>query len=187
MVARRSSTTLTQPSGSTDMFNTSTESIIGRLVDQAMPRLARNPEYLSEGLRFTNGILIDVALEVSDPDTGKVEKRFFYVAFCGNVSVFVARRDQPGTHGLRHFAEIPSEEWENASNHDSCWRSDGLRFLSDNYFTMCGNVNPDKAPKQLDSDSQVGFISLWHDVVMTTAPSGADDYRRKLVSIEYKT
>jgi hypothetical protein len=57
--------------------------------------------------------------------------------------------------GLRDFKYCKSEEYfEKYSDHDSCWRSDGFRFLSDDYFKAAKEVG-EEIPKDMH-----GFISL---------------------------
>ncbi len=171
------------------MFQSNTSHTISMLVDQVLTTERRfNREYLENGcLRSSNGMLVELAMSVEDRNAEKLDeelKRFYYVVFCGNVSVFIARQDVPGEQGLRHFTKIPSDEWENTSNHDSCWRSDGLHFITDAYFEMCKECNDNVAPITLESICQIGFIRLWRDVEVITKSSDDDDYRNVLVSVK---
>ena len=54
--------------------------------------------------------------------------KFFHIIFLSHRNVFVSISDK---------SETPDpEKWENTSNHDSCFRSDGVANLSALYFKM---------------------------------------------------
>lgn len=55
---------------------------------------------------------------------------------------------------VRSPSEIPVSEWINTSNHDSCWNSDGFSFISNEYFKMCKEINPNIAPKFVDTNAR---------------------------------
>ena len=152
------------------MFNSDTDHTITRLVDQVLTNERRfNTKLEDDGSITAGGMLIEVELNVSDPSIEDYDermeagaRRFYYVVFCNNVSVFVARREVDD--GIQHYEDIESSDWENTSNHDSCWRSDGMRWLSKAYFDMCDEVNAEAAPITLDASATIGFMSLWRDV-----------------------
>jgi hypothetical protein len=50
-----------------------------------------------------------------------------------------------------------SEYFDKYSDHDSCWRSDGFRFLSDDYFKAAKKL---KIPVPNDMESYIGFALL---------------------------
>lgn len=84
----------------------------------------------------------------------------FVVIFTGNTSVFV------GTDFddiFRWNQEV--DKFRNTSNHDSCWRSDGLNFLTDTYFGMASSINEERkqaglselAPRDLSCHTRFNF------------------------------
>ncbi len=154
----------------------------------------RQPEYIGDGkVHWENGILIDITLEVTDEDLGYDARedtkslRHYYFAFCGNVNVFMARRDKGRGNGLKNISEIGPDDWKNLSNHDSCW-SDGVRQeMNKIRAQMCDEVNPD--PKVLlTTTCDVGFAGrLWQIVEITTGRDPERDaYWRKLVEMKFK-
>lgn len=40
--------------------------------------------------------------------------------------------------------------WRNTSNHDSCWRDDGLTDITKTYFALCKEYDPTVAPIKLE-------------------------------------
>ena len=54
-----------------------------------------------------------------------------HTLFTGNTSVFVAI-----SRSFEKWDQIPVEQFHNMSNHDSCWRTDGMRELSSLYFAL---------------------------------------------------
>lgn len=172
------------------MFTSSSERIIINLVDQVLDYARRyDIKNIDNGSQLYNrGMLLQLALTVSDPTLEHdkreetMQKRWYHVAFCGNVSVFVSRYDHEvsGEIKFRHFSQIPSNKWENTSNHDSCWKSDGLMWLSGAYFEMCENCNNNVAPIKLDTTCDIGFLSMWRDVQMTVSRNSDDNWRTLL-------
>jgi hypothetical protein len=59
-----------------------------------------------------------------------------HTLFTGNTSVFVAI-----SRSFQKWDHIPVEQYKNTSNHDSCWRSDGLRELSTLFFALTDEMN----------------------------------------------
>lgn len=177
-------------------FKTETASLITMIVSQILNAPgAREREYVGEGnIFFKTGLLFDITLEVKDESIDDYEKmedgkslKRFYMAFCGNTSVFVASQDDEDDEGLRYFEAIPSDDWENLSNHDSCWRDAVRSFLIRQYFEMCDEVHPDMRPRDLTSECSIGLCNLWRNVQIVTGNDPdpeRDNYWRKLVSIK---
>lgn len=181
------------------MFTSSTERMITGIVSKILDEPGmRIPEWMEDGtLVYNTGVLFDITMEVYDDrlDYNKREAgksiRFFYIAFCGNTSVFTASRERlkDSGLGLRHFSEIQPEEWDNIGNHDSCWRDSVRSFLSEQYFAMCEEVNAEARPCDLTNDCQLGLIDPWKEVKMVTASDEEKEprgYWKKLVKIEVK-
>lgn len=68
-----------------------------------------------------------------------------HMIFFGNTSVFFFADKEKEFYGMPD-----PDRFENTSNHNSCWRSDGFRTLHQLYFDMCEEIAPNKAPKDLD-------------------------------------
>ena len=167
------------------MFKTNTVAMVGDLASQLLMSGNRRP--LEVPLLETNtlcyeGLLFQLEFIVNDPNLdhsvrGKTaQSRLFYTAVCGNTHVFFADRIQGGN--LSHFKDIPSDEWINTSNHDSCWRTDGMRWINDTYFEMCRGCNPDVAPATLYSEARLGWCGkLWTPVIMVVKRTPGSEYR----------
>lgn len=81
---------------------------------------------------------------------------------------------------------IPYDWWINSSNHDSCWRSDGLNFINKIYWRLCKEVNSDVAPASLDDDIDFGFGKVFEDIIIHTIADPEEDssYWRQIVNVE---
>lgn len=69
------------------------------------------------------------------------------VSKSGSVRTFFATDDNCFTKARN----IPYENWENISNHDSCWRDAIRSKVSEVYFHMCKEVNADRENAGLES------------------------------------
>ena len=149
------------------MFGVRLDQLVGNIVRRALNEMTfeeRNPRHdRVAGTVAENGIGMEVSLSVYDPMVEKYEecRRHYFLLFCGNVNVFMARAGKNHTS----FEDVPADMWVNTSNHDSCWSSDGLNFLSEAYFEMCKEVNPSKPPILLESTAQIGFIGNFYTPV----------------------
>ena len=166
------------------MIKTDLKNVMTGIVSQVLHGQHRTTNWHKDFSMTHPGLLFEVEMSVRKRDDMESElRRWFYVAFCGNTSVFyTSAQDADGN--FRQFEEIPSEEWENTSNHDSCWRSDGLHWLTTEYFDMCTQVESDSAPRDLESSARLGLVSLWRNVEMHTKRRNNDDYRNVLLSIK---
>lgn len=83
--------------------------------------------------------------------------------FCGNTTVFFA---------LSGSSSIPGPaEFKNTSNHDSCWRTDGVHNpLTALFFKWCEEVSPHRRP--CDVDQHCGFLFGGHEFVEMTYQHG---------------
>lgn len=170
------------------MFKTRITSIISAIVRTELKRCKQNLIYDGAGNYTREGIMIEFRCSVSDYSKNRLRGnnrtkrayRHYVMLFCGNTTVFAVRNDH-----MTHFTKIPPKQWENTSNHDSCWASDGLAFINQAYFDMCKEVNPDVAPIELESDADIGFLStLSKKVLITYKRMGGDDYKNELVEVK---
>ena len=158
------------------MFDTRVENIITGIVQKVHVRGNAYAKCASngDGTWTCPGLVFDVEFTVRDPsiqdyDEKEINKAFasYYILFTDNVSVYYASQfDDEGTR--RMWYQVEPEEWINTSNHDSCWRSDGLSWISKLYFDMCKHVNGEVAPIALESTARVGFIDMWREVTVTS-------------------
>jgi len=163
------------------MFTMKLNSIIAMLVDHSLDR--KTSPVWNDGLLTRKGICINVRLsadkyEGERKSTGMV----VYILFCGKTSVFWAPAyDKAGKYAHSPL-NVPVENWVNTSNHDSCWRDDGLSFLNKMYFDFCEDVDPKSAPKEVDTNAD--FFRRWpiNDIMITYKSDG--DYRNSIVKLE---
>ena len=166
------------------MFKVGLSSLISSIVREELRKCDMEPKYeLKTGHITKEGIMIEYNCAVHDYTghrSAKESFRRYMILFCGNVNVFVARVEHKSC-----LEDVPPERWENTSNHDSCWSSDGLDFINRSYFEMCNEVNPDVAPVLLDSGAQIGFLSkMFTKVIITYKQRQGNDYRNELVKVE---
>lgn len=120
------------------MFKINADHVICTLVDAMLHRSSP----------ANKGMLISLDCEISDCGKGIKHKSIRRLIH------FVFHRPSNYTKVFfgvgNHWEEI--KNWKLTSNHDSCWRSDGVSApLSNFYFTMCEEVNSKKAPMKLES------------------------------------
>ena len=160
------------------MFKTNLSGLLCDLVDEFLDRKT-SPTW-NNGTITKRGIIYEVNCRVDDwnSEDRKTAYKSFYVMFCGNTSVFYAMKKM----SIYDPLQIPYENWENTSNHDSCWRSDGLQFINSMYFDMCKEVNPEKAPIELDSHAEISKIRPLK--VFVTYKHNDDTWKNKIEKIE---
>lgn len=133
-----------------------------------------------------NGYLKDGNTYVEAYD--KREVIYFSIIVTARHRVYVAS----STENCRF--EFEPKDFVNTSNHDSCWKSDGLSELTRGYFYMCGEVVKNwpegtaPAPIELNTRIQVGDW-LGHNpiqfVTVTFGPKRKDnDYFNSLEKID---
>jgi len=158
------------------MFKLDLKNVITNIVDHEIDRSSYT---LNSDYTITKeGLSMEILLSASDYDTEKSEHKHFFIMFCGNVSVFYAFKKM----STYYPSQIPCDNWINTSNHDSCWRSDGLHFITDVYFEMCYKVNPEKAPIEIETDVNSYFI--WPKKVNITYKWNDDNWKNEIVKVE---
>lgn len=161
------------------MFNVPIKDVITWVVRDEVKNTTRSYDYhYKDGTYTTDGIMVEVRLIVKNDK--KSVYRSYLLAFCNDVSVFVAENTEGD-----FFEQIAPKRWKNTSNHDSCWSSDGLSILSKAYFEMCEEVDPDVAPIKLSSEAKFGlFGRLYTKVRMTLKQKSGNNYGFELVKIK---
>jgi hypothetical protein len=90
--------------------------------DTVCPRSVKhNPSGSQPGIVFC----LDLDRAYYTDDNQWSVRRMAYVSMCGNTSVFVALA-MPQAKPWLSYQNVPLDRWENTSNHDSEWRTDGF-------------------------------------------------------------
>jgi hypothetical protein len=86
----------------------------------------------ADAVLFSVSVTFDVPHELRRTYSVRTRSTFIHTILCGNVHVwFTVGPDY-------NPMDVPLSKWKNTSNHDSCWRTDGLnRPLSEVYFRFC--------------------------------------------------
>jgi hypothetical protein len=160
------------------MFEMRLDSMLCDLVENFIDR--EYPVKWENGTITKKGIIFEILCRVHD-FSGKDRKssyKQFYVMFCGNTNVFYVMKKISVYNPL----QIPFDKWINTSNHDSCWRSDGLEFINKMYFDMCNEVNSEKAPVELYSSADIGNIKPKN--VLITYKNNEETWKNEVIKVE---
>lgn len=155
------------------MFSCQIDNAISEIAIAALMGPGRNPE---------DGVYVRARVFVRPhPHAERDVSRFLHFVFrriCPNGS-FVNTWFQLG--GETGF--IPDDAaWINTCNHDSCWRSDGVRSpIVKAYFDLCNEVAPKKAPIELEATAHIDHVAI---VKIQVKPTGDDGYHQTLVHVE---
>lgn len=78
---------------------------------------------------------------------------------------------------------VPDDtRWQNTSNHDSCWRSDGVSSpIANTYFKHCRKVARKLAPAALEATAEFDFGRV--KVVHVEIQQEPNTYDRKLMKV----
>lgn len=183
-------------------FNMSVASVLTEIVEKVLPPLRESRERVWSTGENGRSVLtdpgismkVDLSLSHYTPDWTYERRETIHWLFCNHVSTFAAME---GDERWFDAIAIPLDVWKNTSNHDSCWRSDGVdSFLSKVYFDWCTKLN-----EQLKGDGfetirpcdfhqfcHMGIGMAWKEVLIDhTADDreeGIGDYWRKIVKVE---
>jgi len=154
------------------MFSCQIDHTIVEIAEAAFMGPGRNPE---------DGIYVRARVFVrTNPYAERDVARFLHFVFrrLGSEHTSVNTWFQLGNE----TGFIPlDDEWQNTSNHDSCWRSDGVRApIAKAYFDLCREVAPKKAPIELVSTANIDHVAV---VKIQVRPVG-DGYHQTLVHME---
>ena len=156
------------------MFQANVSDVIQYLVDLNLDR--KTVEYDEDYTVVKRpGIHIRFIARVDDTSTGKNMYAYVHFLFFGNTSVFFFAGSE------MFLNKIELNQFQNTSNHDSCWRSDGFSKLDELYFRMCNAVSKEKAPIDLYTD--VSFLNFFKMQKVEVQYRNIDG-RPKLIKVE---
>lgn len=158
------------------MFKSDTKQIISSLVDQFLNRKEyrlnpKNSSIVKEAMVF------NLNLSVYDRKSQNQFRTNIKMLFAGNTSVFFT------TNNNIIIEDIPYTDWNNTSNHDSCWRTDGFSFLDNLYFEMCHEINEDIAPIYLGSEISFGYGNLFEKIFVEIKKEEDDNCKYKIINM----
>lgn len=172
------------------MFQSDTSRFVTYLREALLPERYCERKFLKHegffwGKEWSEKALhIQLDVDMTDPDNRCDEdgnsrgfRGMIHFILCGNTTVFAYLGEF-----TERFNEIDPSEFENISNHDSCWRESIHCFVNDIYFKWADQLAPDKAPKDLNTNCYLGCFTQ-HQFVKVEYHS-AEDHRYNLVSVE---
>lgn len=150
-------------------FHTNIASLVCTLKDTLLPRGGYDTTVRALAVK------LDLRMSHYFDDGESNASRMVFFMFYGNTSVWMAVEESDD----RWFnaSNIPIDRWSNTSNHDSCWRVDGVSTpLFNLYCEMSDQVKagvPDGdklAPINIDQHCNLGFCGSnpWEFVTVTT-------------------
>lgn len=174
------------------MFSIEADRILTTLWDTLRPD---KPDYERDGLiTVSSGIVVTLDLRLSHFATGGDDYRrsaLVHTVFTGNTSVF-----QAVCRDFTKWHKIDPSDWFNYSNHDSCWRTDGMRGLTSLYFAMTEELNEEILADGYSPQRPIDFHQFcslgtlagkpWESVTVRHERVPGDSYRRRIVALERK-
>jgi hypothetical protein len=174
------------------MFAIDTESVLYTLWDTLRPdRPSRFEEHYDPREVGETGLVVTLDLRLSHYALGGDEyhrSALVHTVFTANTSVFVhTSRD------FQRWSEVIPEGWANTSNHDSCWRSDGLRGLHSLHGVLCAEMNEEitghgyssLAPREFNQFCSLGTIvgKPWEYVTVCHERIPEENHKRRVLSL----
>ena len=126
------------------MFEMSLTETIESIVDNFLPVCSPKDE----------GLMISAHVSICEPYAMYTTRGDDYPRTIGAYVHFLFRRATNYTNVWFAVCDdyFDKPDWINTSNHDSCWRTDGVRSrLNTLYFKMCKIVNSEVAPIKLET------------------------------------
>lgn len=181
-------------------FQIKVEDVMTGIVDQILDRSGKS----IQRFEYTNGsyairqpgisFSLDLRLSVHTKEIDVQRSTNLFFMFCGGTSVFWVEADY-FNDDERWFnpSEVPLDRWHNSSNHDSCWRSDGMNQVWKTFISMANSINEElKAngmeeipPSRMNQYVTFGFCDMFKRVMIEhTAKDPSDSYFRKITKVE---
>jgi hypothetical protein len=172
-------------------FGIDADNLLGTLWDTLRPD---RPSYFGERSRPQDGevgLVVTLDLRMFHFGLNGEEYRrsaLVHTVFTANTSVFYTT-----SFDFARWDQIIPESWANTSNHDSCWRTDGLRGLHLLDNTMAKEMNAEiaehggsaLAPREFSQFCTLGALSgkPWEYVTVCHERIPGDSYKRRLLSL----
>jgi len=148
------------------MFTMSFDTTVNLIVETMLSRFSP----------LEKGLLIQAFLEIDNPKTGDGTINHICLLF---------RRASNATNVWVHSSQrrpmkVTEElDWENTSNHTSCWRWDGLRDpINKIYFRLCKEVAPSISPCKLENNVK------WIKINYVNMETHTENNRKKIDKLE---
>jgi hypothetical protein len=170
------------------MFAIETDNLLSTLWDSLRPQ---RPDRFGDSQHGEVGLLVTLDLRLSHYANGGDEyhrNALVHTVFTANTSVFYhTSRD------FERWEEVIPEGWANTSNHDSCWRTDGLRGLHLLHGTLCAEMNEEitghgysaLAPREFNQFCSLGALvgKPWCYVQVAHERIPEENHKRRVLSI----
>lgn len=171
------------------MFHIEADNLLATLWENLRPR----PRGFAGPREPELGLMVTLDVRLFSFTSGGEEYRrsaLVHTLFTANTSVFVAV-----SRNYERWFEIDPADFLNTSNHDSCWRTDGMSALRNVYYAMAEEINSERkkdghsalAPRELNQFCTLGALTQkpWEfvDVTHELLPGAS---RRRLISIRRK-
>ena len=177
-------------------FEIQADNIIQTLWDSLRPESPgyerrRDPE-TGEYATTEPGLLVTLDLRLSHISLSTDEyhrSALVHTVLTANTSVFQARCPK-----FTKWDQVALGDFFNYSNHDSCWRTDGMRGLQHLFSEWTAEMNEEMAghgfshltPREFDQFCTMGWLSHkpWEFVTVGHRKIPTEHHRRELVSLE---
>lgn len=112
----------------------------------------KNTERRNNDLLLTrDGILLRLDLRMYNDSIGDKRIGIAYFVMTGN-SVFATLSP------YRYLTQLNLNDFENISNHDSCWRTAIEDWINKIYFKWAKEIEDGKAPIELNSETKMSYF-----------------------------
>jgi len=160
---------------------------VGLLICDLKYRLLGDSSYSRDSKGYQKGLVVSVNLSLEYEPGGASRSDVVQFLFTGDTSVWMSKLERRWCK----WSQIPIDEWENTSNHSSCWRSDGVEApLTRLYFAWAKELiqaesYPDKTPSEMCQFCHFSLAEPWEFVLVKHEHDPTDKYRykRKLIDI----
>lgn len=174
-------------------FEFNADEILTTLWDTLRPeRPAFGYERHPEGGITETGLMVTLDLRVFHISHGCDEYRrsaLVHTLFTANTAVFQAH-----SSGYDRWNQVALGDFHNYSNHDSCWRTDGMRGFQHLYMEMTAAMNEEivehgfsaLAPREFSQFCTLGSLGSkpWEFVTVSHRKIPTEYHRRELLSLE---
>lgn len=121
------------------------------LTDEMRRNIKTNGDYLTK-----QGLLVKIHLTMRNWQAEQTRHTDVYFVFCGNTNTFAceSKRKAPATI-----------QYQNISNHVSCWRDAVRSYITDIYFRFACEISGDLAPAYMDATCYLSRFNTEHKFV----------------------